>query len=181
MKVLDAEGKPAPPGEVGEIFMRRAEGTPPTYRYIGAESREIDGWETLGDLGWMDDDGFVYLSDRRTDLILSGGANIYPAEVEAALDAHPQVLSSAVVGLPDDDLGQRVHALVQTKGDLTADELRAHLADRLVRYKIPRSFEFVDAPLRDDAGKVRRAAMRDAAVSRMKSRSAGGGSSTPTS
>ncbi len=117
-------------------------------------AREIDGWETLGDLGWMDEDGFVYLSDRRTDLILSGGANIYPAEVEAALDAHPQVLSSAVVGLPDDDLGQRVHALVQATGELTADDLRAHLADRLVRYKIPRSFEFVDEPLRDDAGKV---------------------------
>ena len=141
MIVLDAEGKPAPPGQMGEVFMRRAAGTPPTYRYIGAEAREIDGWETLGDLGWMDEDGFLYLSDRRTDLILSGGANVYPAEVEAALDTHPQVLSSVVVGIPDADLGQRVHALVQATGELTEDELRAHLADRLVRYKIPRSFE----------------------------------------
>jgi bile acid-coenzyme A ligase len=170
MIVLDASGRPAPPGEVGEIFMRRVAGTPPTYRYIGAESREVDGWETLGDLGWMDEDGFLYLSDRRTDLILSGGANIYPAEVEAAIDAHPRVLSSAVVGIPDDDLGQRVHAVVQTKGDVTEDDLRVHLAERLVRYKIPRSFEIVDTPLRDDAGKVRRAALRDAAISRLKSR-----------
>jgi bile acid-coenzyme A ligase len=167
MIILDAEGEPACPGEVGEIFMRRAAGTPPTYRYIGAEAREIDGWETLGDLGWMDEDGFLYVSDRRTDLILSGGANVYPAEVEAALDTHPQVLSSVVVGIPDADLGQRVHALVQAAGDLTEDELRAHLSERIVRYKIPRSFEFVDGPLRDDAGKVRRTELRDAAASRL--------------
>jgi bile acid-coenzyme A ligase len=167
MIILDAEGKPATPGAVGEIFMRRPEGTPPTYRYIGAEAREVDGWETLGDLGWMDEEGFLYVSDRRTDLILSGGANVYPAEVEAAIDTHPGVLSSVVVGLPDADLGQRVHALVQAAGDLTEDELRAHLSERIVRYKIPRSFEFVDAPLRDDAGKVRRTELRDAAVSRL--------------
>ncbi len=173
MIVLDAEGKSVPPGQMGEIFMRRAEGTPPTYRYIGAQAREIDGWETLGDLGWMDEDGFLYLSDRRTDLILSGGANIYPAEVEAALDTHPQVLSSVVVGIPDADLGQRVHALVQATGELTEDELRAHLADRLVRYKIPRSFELVDEPLRDDAGKARRTALRDAAASRLANTLAG--------
>jgi bile acid-coenzyme A ligase len=167
MIILDSEGKPAKSGEVGEVFMRRAAGTPPTYRYIGAEAREVDGWETLGDLGWMDEEGFLYLSDRRTDLILSGGANVYPAEVEAALDTHPQVLSSVVVGVPDADLGQRVHALVQAAGELTEDELRAHLSERIVRYKIPRSFEFVDAPLRDDAGKVRRTELRDAAASRL--------------
>jgi bile acid-coenzyme A ligase len=167
MIVLDADGKPAAAGEIGEIFMRRPEGTPPTYRYIGAEAREIDGWETLGDLGWMDEEGFLYLSDRRTDLILSGGAYIYPAEVEAALDTHPRVVCSVVVGIPDADLGQRVHALVQASGDLTEDELRTHLAERLVRYKIPRSFEFVQGPLRDDAGKVRRTQLRDAAASRL--------------
>lgn len=167
MKVLDADGNPAPPGEVGEIYMRRNEGAPPTYRYIGADARELDGWETLGDLGWMDEDGFLYISDRRTDMIVAGGANVYPAEVEAALDSHPHVLSSAVVGLPDADLGQRVHALVQADGDVTEDDLRTHLADRLVRYKIPRSFEFVDEPLRDDAGKARRSALRDAATLRM--------------
>jgi bile acid-coenzyme A ligase len=167
MIVLDADGKPAAAGEIGEIFMRRPKDTPPTYRYIGAEAREIDGWETLGDLGWMDEEGFLYLSDRRTDLILSGGANVYPAEVEAALDTHPRVMCSVVVGIPDADLGQRVHALVQASGALTEDELRVHLAERLVRYKIPRSFEFVDGPLRDDAGKVRRTELRDAAASRM--------------
>jgi bile acid-coenzyme A ligase len=166
MIVLGDDGAPLPPGEVGEIYMRRTAGTPPTYRYIGAEAKEIDGWETLGDLGWMDDDGFLYISDRRTDMIVSGGANIYPAEVEAALESHPQVLSAVVVGLPDDDLGQRTHAFVQTDGDVAERDLLAFLAERLVRYKIPRSIELVDEPLRDDAGKVRRSAMRDAAIAR---------------
>ncbi len=115
----------------------------------------------------MDADGFLYLSDRRTDLILSGGANIYPAEVEGVLEGHPQIDSAVVVGIPDDDLGQRVHAIVQARGDVSDEDLRTYLADRLVRYKIPRSFEFVDAPLRDDAGKVRRSALRDAATARL--------------
>ncbi len=120
MKVLDAEGNPVPAGEIGEIYMRRFDGAAPTYHYIGAEPRELDGWESLGDMGWMDEDGYVYLSDRRTDLILSGGANIYPAEVEAAIDEHPHVLSSLVVGIPDEDLGQRVHAIVQPDGEITS-------------------------------------------------------------
>jgi bile acid-coenzyme A ligase len=93
-------------------------------------------------------------------MILSGGANIYPAEIEAALDAHPAVGSSCVIGLPDDDLGNRIHAIVQATSPVADDELRAHLADRLVRYKIPRTFEYVTEPLRDDAGKIRRGALR---------------------
>jgi bile acid-coenzyme A ligase len=168
MIVLDAAGVPAPPGQVGEIFMRRPAGAAPTYRYLGAESKEKAGWDTLGDLGWMDEDGFLYVSDRRTDLILSGGENVYPAEVEAAIDAHPRVLSSVVVGMPDDDLGQRVHAVVQPADDaVESADIVAHVAERLVRYKVPRSVEFTDEPLRDDAGKVRRGAVRDAAIARL--------------
>jgi bile acid-coenzyme A ligase len=100
-------------------------------------------------------------------MILVGGSNVYPAEVEAALDEHPNVRSSAVIGLPDDDLGSRVHAIVQTNdgGALDVDELRAFLGERLVRYKVPRSFEFVAEPLRDDAGKLRRSALRAARLS----------------
>jgi bile acid-coenzyme A ligase len=95
-------------------------------------------------------------------MILAGGSNVYPAEVEAALDEHPRVRSSAVIGLPDDDLGSRIHAIVHTDDGTPIDpgELRAHLGERLVRYKIPRDFEFTDEPLRDDAGKVRRSALR---------------------
>ena len=120
-------------------------------------------------MGWMDDDGYVYLSDRRTDLILAGGANIYPAEVEAALDEHPQVLSS--VGRRPPRRRPRP-ARARDGADRTASSpttsCAAHLAERLVRYKIPRSFEFVDEPLRDDAGKARRTAMRDAAIERLR-------------
>ena len=112
-------------------------------------------------MGSIDDEGYVYLTDRRGDMILSGGANIYPAEVENALSEHPLVVSSAVIGLPDEDLGNRVHAMVQVSAPIAEDELRTFLADRLVRYKIPRTFEFVDHAVRDDAGKVRRSALRD--------------------
>ena len=138
-----------------------------TYRYVGAEARATrDGWESLGDLGYVDDEGYLYLTDRRTDMIVTGGSNVYPAEVEAALDAHPAVLSSAVIGLPDDDLGQRVHAIVQASPPPDEDALRAHLAEQLLRYKIPRSFEYVDTPLRDEAGKLRRGALRDARIAK---------------
>jgi len=91
-----------------------------------------------------------------------GGSNVYPAEIEAALEEHPAVQSVAVIGLPDDDLGNRIHAIVKAGAAVTAEELSAHLADRLVTYKRPRSYEFVDEPVRDDAGKVRRSALREA-------------------
>ena len=171
--VLDENGRECPPGEIGEIYFLPDTGRNSTYHYLGAEARTHGEWESLGDLGHLDADGYLYLSDRRTDLVISGGANIYPAEVEAAIDAHPQVQTSAVIGLPDDDLGQRVHAIVQPAADaLDADEdtLRASILDflatRLVRYKIPRSIEFSTEPMRDDAGKMRRAALRAARLPR---------------
>ena len=157
------DGAPCAPGEIGEIYMKPASGQGTTYRYIGATpTATADGWETLGDIGWFDADGYLFLADRKTDMILVGGSNVYPAEVEAAIDAHPRVRSSAVFGLPDDDLGNRVHALVDAPTGVTGLELRAHLGGLLVAYKIPHSFEFVSEPLRDDAGKVRRSALREA-------------------
>jgi bile acid-coenzyme A ligase len=161
--VLDADGKDVPPGEIGEVYILAPGGQGSTYSYIGETQPRAtrDGWESLGDMGYLDADGYLYLVDRRTDLIVTGGANVYPAEVEAALDAHPAVRSSAVIGLPDDDLGARVHAIVQCDGAVDADALRAHLRDRIDRYKIPRSFEFVAGPLRDDAGKLRRWQLRE--------------------
>ena len=140
-----------------------------TYYYLGAKAKErTGGWESIGDMGWVDEEGYVYLADRRTDLILRGGANIYPAEVEAALDAHPDVASSVAVGLPDSEMGQRVHAIVQPKaqasGRLNVADLQEFLAERIARYKIPESYEFTEDYLRDDAGKVRRSALRDERV-----------------
>ena len=132
-----------------------------TYRYVGAEARTLGGgWESLGDMGYVDVDGYLYLGDRSADMILVGGANIYPAEVEAAINEHPAVRSACVIGLPDDDLGNTVHAIIEADPDaVDEDELRAFLGERLVTYKVPRTFEFVDEPLRDDAGKMRRSAL----------------------
>ncbi|MBK5306795.1 MAG: AMP-binding protein [Frankiaceae bacterium] len=163
IRVLDPDGRDVPTGTVGEIYMMPAGGPGTTYSYRGAEPRSIDGWESLGDLGHVDDDGYLYLADRSADLILSGGANVYPAEVEAALDAHPAVRSSAVFGLPDEDLGERVHAVVDVAGaDVSVAELMTHVSERLVRYKVPRSVEIVHDLLRDDSGKLRRSALRTA-------------------
>ena len=163
MAVLDALGKELPAGEVGEIWMRRGPDATASYRYVGATPRSRDGgWESLGDLGWKDADGYVYLSDRDTDMILVGGANVYPAEVEAALDEHPRIASSCVIGLPDEDYGNRVHGIVQAAGAVEAAELEKFLSERLARYKRPRTYEFVAEPLRGDDGKVRRSALRAA-------------------
>ncbi len=166
MKIVGENGETLPPGEIGEVFLRPLTGPGTTYRYIGAEAKSIDGgWESLGDLGYLDEDGYLYLSDRLTDMILSGGANIYPAEVEAAIDAFPGVRSSAVIGLPHEDLGNAIHGIVDVPdGDVTEDALLDHLNERLVRYKVPRTLEFVSEPLRDDAGKVRRKALREERV-----------------
>jgi bile acid-coenzyme A ligase len=141
--------------------MMPAAGRGTTYRYIGAEAEATsDGWETVGDMGWLDADGYLYLADRKSDMVLVGGSNVYPAEVEAAIDAHPAVRTSAVIGLPHDDLGSRLHAIVDAPSGIDEETLRAHLGERLVVYKIPRSYEFVNEPLRDDAGKLRRTALR---------------------
>ncbi|HSP27671.1 MAG TPA: acid--CoA ligase, partial [Ilumatobacteraceae bacterium] len=149
----------------GEVWMRSSRDTP-TYRYVGADAKTLrDGWESLGDMGWFDADGYLYLGDRVQDMILSGGANIYPAEIEAALGEHPAVHSCAVIGLPNDDRGNDVHAIVQANADEVSDaDLLAFLAERLTTYKLPRSIEFVDEPLRDEAGKVRRSTLRAARI-----------------
>lgn len=169
IRILDPETlRDLAVGEIGEIFMLPPSGPGSTYRYVGAAARRTaDGWESVGDMGRVDTDGYLYLGDRRSDMILSGGRNIYPAEVEAALDEHPAVRSSCVIGLPDEDLGSRVHALVDLTREVGDEELHAHVAERLLHYKVPRSFERVSEPLRDDAGKVRRSALREQRIARM--------------
>lgn len=166
VKICDADGAEVPAGTEGEVWMRSATGKV-TYRYVGAEARTLEGgWESLGDHGWLDTDGYLYLGDRTTDMILTGGSNVYPAEIEGVIQEHPGVRSCAVIGLPDDDLGNRVHALVEPEPEgadpLDVAELLAFVGERLVRYKVPRTVELVDEPLRDDAGKVRRGALRTA-------------------
>lgn len=168
MTVMREDGSQAAPGEVGEIYFLPPQGANSTYHYLGAASKQNGGFDSLGDLGWIDEEGFLFLADRRTDLIISGGANIYPAEVEAAIEAHPSVVSAVALGLPDQDLGQRVHAVVQIDDSISAADaeqgIRLRLETSLTRYKWPRSFEFVKDTLRDDAGKVRRSALREARI-----------------
>ena len=162
IKVCDADGNELPPGEQGEVWMRSSHRDTPTYTSLGANAKQLDGgWESLGDMGWFDADGYLYLGDRLADMILTGGSNVYPAEVESALQEHPEVKSVVVIGLPDEDRGNSVHAIVEADPQrVSVDELLIFAAERLAKYKLPRSVEYVDEPLRDDAGKVRRTALR---------------------
>jgi bile acid-coenzyme A ligase len=172
MKVFD-DGNPCPPGVVGEIYMRPSPGSAPTYRYIGATAKSRDGWDSLGDLGYFDEDGFLFLSDRRVDMFTVGGRNVYPAEIENALSGHPDVLSCLVVGVPHEDLGQVPYALVQAGSALDEQAVQAFLRDRIAGYKVPATVEFVDTPLRDDAGKARRSAVRAEVMARLRPLGAG--------
>jgi bile acid-coenzyme A ligase len=169
MKVLDDDGNECPPGVSGEIYMRPPPGSAPTYRYIGATAKQRDGWDSLGDLGYFDEEGFLYLNDRRVDMFTVGGRNVYPAEIESALSAHPDVLSCLALGVPHEDLGQVPHAIVQADG-LDEAAVIAFLTDRLAGHKLPRAVEFSDTPLRDDAGKARRSAVRDEVIARRQAR-----------
>jgi bile acid-coenzyme A ligase len=159
--ICDADGSELPAGREGEVWLRTVRDRP-TYRYIGASARtRAGGWESLGDMGWLDDDDYLYLGDRLEDMILTGGANVYPAEVEAAIQEHPDVRSVAVIGLPDDDLGNVVHAVVEADPQtVSREDLLSFVAERVARYKVPRSMEYTDQPLRNEAGKVRRSALR---------------------
>jgi bile acid-coenzyme A ligase len=167
MQIRDFDGQPVPAGQEGEIWMRRGPSAPSPYQYIGATARSAPGgWESLGDIGHVDADGYVYITDRLADMILVGGANVYPAEIEAALDEHPDVQSCCVIGLPDEDLGNIPHAIVELSRPVSDEDLIAHLRLRLAPYKLPRTIERATTPLRDDAGKVRRSALRAERIAR---------------
>jgi bile acid-coenzyme A ligase len=170
ISIRGEDGTALPAGEVGEVYMRKAGGGPASYRYVGADSRRLDdGFESLGDFGWVDADGYLYIADRRADLILSGGHNVYPAEVEGALLDHPAVAEAIVIGLPHSDLGARVHAIVRLEegAAASAEELIAFAAERLVSYKLPRTLEFTEQALRDEAGKARRSKLREDRLRKM--------------
>ncbi|MEU0481590.1 AMP-binding protein [Streptosporangium sp. NPDC006013] len=160
LEVRDEEGSPVPDGTVGELWVRRGASAPPSYAYRGAVAHaDADGWESVGDMGSLDD-GWLYLADRKADMITVGGSNVYAAEVEGALEAHPRVISSCVFGLPDDEYGNILHAVVQSALPVSDQELIDHLRSRLLPYKVPRLFEHTTLPIRDDAGKVRRSLLR---------------------
>ena len=160
--IVGDDGRPVATGEVGEIYMRRP-GASETYAYVGAPPARTqgDGFTSVGDLGWLDGKGYLYLADRRTDLIVSGGANVYPAEVEAVLLEHPAVADVAVIGLPDPEWGRRVHAVVEARRGAVVDAalLDAHARERIASYKTPKTYDFVERLPRDESGKIRRIAL----------------------
>jgi bile acid-coenzyme A ligase len=164
IRILDPEGRDLPTGEVGEIFLRLKGSLSPTHEYIGSPPAKStpDGFTTMGDLGWLDEEGYLFIADRRVDLIITGGANVYPAEVEAALSGHPEVGDVVVIGVPDAEWGRRVHAIVQPRDQRrppTAQALDRYCRERLAAYKVPKTYEFTASFLRTDAGKVRRSAL----------------------
>ncbi len=163
VRILDTDGRELTPGEIGDVFMRREDETP-TFAYVGAQAprRTDDGFHTFGDMGWVDEEGYLYIADRRVDMIVSGGANVYPAEVEIALSEHEGVADVVVVGLPDREWGNRVHAIVEPLDAAhppSAEELRGHCRARLAAYKVPKSVEVVGEIPRSAAGKVNRSAL----------------------
>jgi fatty-acyl-CoA synthase len=158
--ILDENGDELPPGQPGEIYFEGGY----AFEYLNdpektAASKDKHGWVTVGDVGYLDDEGYLYLTDRRHHMIISGGVNIYPQETENLLVTHPKVLDAAVFGIPDSEMGQSVKAVVQTvdPADATgqfADELLAWLRDRLAHYKCPRSISFEAQLPRTETGKL---------------------------
>jgi bile acid-coenzyme A ligase len=166
LRILGPDGAPCAPGEIGEIYLRSP--TSGAYRYLGGApllATTDDGFRTAGDMGYVDDDGFLYVVDRRVDMIITGGANVFPAEVESALCDHPDIADVVVIGLRDPEWGRRVHALVEPRDKArppSPAEVIAYARARLAPYKAPKTVEFVDAIPRSEATKVSRAALVDA-------------------
>jgi long-chain acyl-CoA synthetase len=163
--IVDDDGHDLPPGEVGTIYVRRSDGAPEYYGDPAKTSamQLPDGRFTVGDIGWLDEEGYLYLADRRVDLIITGGSNVYPAEIEAVLVEHPAVGDVAVFGIPDPEWGQQIKAVVEPTPGATVDpeELRAFAATKLASFKVPRSVDVVEALPREAHGKLKKRDLRD--------------------
>ncbi len=165
IEVRDANGALLPAGETGELWIR----TPTTLGSylngdpLGSDLMDARGFFRVGDVGYLDADGYLYITDRAKDLIISGGVNIYPAEIEATLIKHPAVLDVAVIGIPDDEFGEQVKAICELKRGhrVEIDELRQFATEHLASYKRPKSFEFVAELPRNTMGKILKRELRD--------------------
>jgi long-chain acyl-CoA synthetase len=158
LKILDRAGRELPPGEVGLIYAKNRAYPDFTYAHDDAARRAIDrdGLCTLGDMGYLDADGYLYVCDRDSDMVISGGVNIYPAEIEAALVTMPGVADCAVFGIPDAEFGESLAAAVQPQpgARLEAAAVQAWLRERLAGYKVPRIVEFMESLPREESGKI---------------------------
>ncbi|HEY2331486.1 MAG TPA: AMP-binding protein [Acidimicrobiales bacterium] len=159
--ILDDDGNEVGPDLVGQVYINNGS----SFEYLGAPEKTAETWRgdmfSVGDMGYVDDDGYLFLTDRKTHMIISGGANIYPAEVESVLFAHPAVADVAVIGVPDDEFGEQVKAVVERRHEVTEAELISFCRDRLSHYKCPKSVDFVAELPRDPNGKIKKKQLRD--------------------
>ena len=170
LHICDEQGDEVPAGTEGQVFFEPTEGMMP-FEYHNdpvktADAKNKHGWSSLGDVGYMDADGYLFLTDRKSFMIISGGVNIYPQEIENLLITHPKVADAAVIGAPDADMGERVVAVVQPmdmgeEGPDLADELMAYLAPQLSRVKMPRQIDFREQLPRELTGKLYKRLLRD--------------------
>jgi long-chain acyl-CoA synthetase len=165
VKILDDEGRELPPGRVGRIFTRQE--AFPNFTYLNNEAArraiEQDGFICVGDLGHLDGEGYLFVCDRKSDMVISGGVNIYPAEIEAVLITMPEVVDCAVFGVPHPEYGEALAAHVQTKPGcvLSADRVRQFLRERIAGFKVPQAVEFTEELPREETGKVFKRKLRD--------------------
>jgi len=164
IKIIDGVGNPVPTGEVGEIATRSSRNLSRYWNNPEATASTIDadGWLRTGDAGYLDADGYLYIHDRVKDMIISGGENVYPAEVENALYSHPKVADVAVIGVPDEKWGEAVKACVVVKDGQTLDQAAviAHAREHIAGYKCPKSVDFIEALPRNPSGKILRRELR---------------------
>jgi long-chain acyl-CoA synthetase len=167
IKVLDDDDNELPPGTPGTVWIKMGEFK---FEYYKDKAKTDKSWKegffTVGDIGYMDDDGYLFLNDRKIDMVISGGVNIYPAEIEKELASHPKVGDVAVFGIPHDDWGEEVKAVIEPAdgvqpGPELAAELEKYCRERLAGYKVPKSFDFTDDMPRDDNGKLYKRKLRD--------------------
>ena len=163
VRVLAEGGGWAEPGIVGDVYLR-IHGTPDfTFHGDAAKRASVEhgGLITCGDVGWLDDEGYLFLCDRRVDMVISGGVNIYPAEIEAALLEHPDIADCAVFGVPDPEYGETLAAQLQSSADLSVEAVRSFLKERIASYKVPRHIAIVAALPREETGKIMKRRLRE--------------------
>jgi long-chain acyl-CoA synthetase len=165
MKILDDAGRELPRGTAGLIYIHQP--ATPDFSYVGnaaaRQRMEVDGLKTMGDIGYLDDDGFLFIVDRQADMVISGGVNIYPVEIETVLYGMPGVADCAVFGIPDDEFGEALAAAVQASPGitLTAESVRAWLHARMAGYKVPKVVAFHEQLPREDTGKIFKRKLRE--------------------
>ena len=164
IRILDDDGKDVPTGEIGEVYIWRPNRTDFTYnkRDAARKEMEIDGFLTNGDMGWLDEDGCLFLADRKNDMVISGGVNIYPAEIEKVLIGCPGVRDCAVFGIPDAEFGESLAAHIEiTDPNLAPEDVQSYLRQHLAKFKVPRKVVIDEALPREDSGKIFKRKIRE--------------------